>query len=63
MRLGLKLMVDAGVADLETAKKLIKTGVSKVIIGTETLQSKSFVGDAVRAFGKRTGYGELGFEG
>ena len=48
---GLKLMVDAGVADLETAKKLLEIGVSKVVIGTETLQSKSFVGDAVRVFG------------
>ena len=48
---GLKLMVDAGVADLETAKKLLDCGVSKVVIGTETLQSKSFVGEAVRLFG------------
>jgi phosphoribosylformimino-5-aminoimidazole carboxamide ribotide isomerase len=44
-------MVDAGVADLETVKKLLKTGVSKVVIGTETLQNKSFVCDAVRALG------------
>ena len=48
---GLKLMVDAGVADLETAEKLLDSGVSKVVIGTETLQSKSFVGEAVRVFG------------
>jgi phosphoribosylformimino-5-aminoimidazole carboxamide ribotide isomerase len=48
---GLKLMVDAGVADLETAKKLLDSGVSKVVIGTETLHSKSFVGEAVRLFG------------
>ena len=48
---GLKLMVDAGVADLETAEKLLDCGVSKVVIGTETLQSKSFVGEAVRLFG------------
>ena len=47
----LKLMVDAGVADIETAKKLLKTGVSKVIIGTETLQNSSFVGDVVRVLG------------
>ena len=50
---GLKLMVDAGVSDLETAEKLLDCGVSKVVIGTETLQSKSFVGEAVRAFWKR----------
>jgi phosphoribosylformimino-5-aminoimidazole carboxamide ribotide isomerase len=48
---GLKLMVDAGVADLETAEKLLDCGVSKVVIGTETLQSKSFVAEAVRLFG------------
>ncbi len=48
---GLKLMVDAGVADLETAEKLLDCGISKVVIGTETLQSKSFVGEAVRLFG------------
>lgn len=48
---GLKLMVDAGVADLETAEKLLDCGVSKVVIGTETLHSKSFVGEAVRLFG------------
>jgi phosphoribosylformimino-5-aminoimidazole carboxamide ribotide isomerase len=48
---GLKLMVDAGVFNLETAEKLLDCGVSKVIIGTETLQSKIFVGEAVRFFG------------
>ena len=48
---GFKLMVDSGVADLETAKKLLAIGVSKVVIGTETLRSKSFVGDAVSVFG------------
>ncbi|MGD0995189.1 MAG: HisA/HisF-related TIM barrel protein [Candidatus Bathyarchaeia archaeon] len=46
----LKLMVDAGVSDLGTAEKLLDCGVSKVVIGTETLQSKSFVGEAVRLF-------------
>lgn len=48
---GLKLMVDAGVTGIERARKLLDTGVSKLIIGTETLQSKSFVGEAVRLFG------------
>jgi phosphoribosylformimino-5-aminoimidazole carboxamide ribotide isomerase len=48
---GLELMVDAGVADLETARKLLHSGVSKVIIGTETLNTKSFVGEAVTLFG------------
>jgi len=45
---GLKLMVDAGVTNLETAEKLIKTGVSEVVIGTETLQTKDFVHEAIK---------------
>ena len=48
---GLKLMVDAGVADLETVRKLLECGVADVVIGTETLPSKSFVGEAVKLFG------------
>ena len=48
---GLKLMVDAGITGIETGEKLLDSGVSKVIIGTETLLGKSFVGEAVRLFG------------
>ena len=48
---GIKLMVDAGVTSFERAQKLFDSGVSKLIIGTETLQTKSFVSDAVRLFG------------
>jgi phosphoribosylformimino-5-aminoimidazole carboxamide ribotide isomerase len=47
----MKLMVDAGVTNIERAQKLLDSGVSKLIIGTETLQKKSFVSDAVRLFG------------
>jgi HisA/HisF family protein len=47
----LKLMVDAGVKSIERAQKLLDSGVSKLIIGTETLQKKSFVAEAVRLFG------------
>jgi phosphoribosylformimino-5-aminoimidazole carboxamide ribotide isomerase len=47
----IKLMVDAGVTNIERAQKLLGSGVSKIIIGTETLQKKSFVSDAVRLFG------------
>jgi phosphoribosylformimino-5-aminoimidazole carboxamide ribotide isomerase len=50
---GLKLMVDAGVTDIKKAQKLLDSGVSKLIIGTETLQEKSFVGDAVGIFGSK----------
>ncbi len=48
---GLKLMVDAGVTSMERAKSLLENGVSKLVIGTETLQKKSFVAEAVAAFG------------
>ncbi|HYA77105.1 MAG TPA: HisA/HisF-related TIM barrel protein, partial [Verrucomicrobiae bacterium] len=46
----LKLMVDAGVTDLETVGNLLDCGVSKVIVGTETLSSKNFVNEAVGLF-------------
>jgi len=50
---GLKLMVDAGTADLEKAEKLLDSGVSRVVIGTETLRCKSFVGEAVMSLGNK----------
>ena len=49
---GLKMIVDAGAADLERAEKLIDNGVSRVVIGTETLQKKSFVSDAIWVLGR-----------
>ncbi len=48
---GLKLMVDAGITSIPRAKKLLDIGISKLIIGTETLQSKKFVEQAVEIFG------------
>jgi phosphoribosylformimino-5-aminoimidazole carboxamide ribotide isomerase len=48
---GLKLDVDAGVTSIERANQLIGSRVTKLIIGTETLQKKSFVGEAVALFG------------
>jgi phosphoribosylformimino-5-aminoimidazole carboxamide ribotide isomerase len=47
----LKLMVDAGVAEIEGAKELIANQVSKVVIGTETLRNIDFVEEAVRILG------------
>jgi len=49
---GLSLMVDAGIADLEKTEELLDSHVSKVIIGTETLPSMDFIGEAVAALGK-----------
>jgi phosphoribosylformimino-5-aminoimidazole carboxamide ribotide isomerase len=48
---GLELMVDAGITSLKTAEEMLDSGVSKVIIGTETLPSASFVAEAVASFG------------
>jgi phosphoribosylformimino-5-aminoimidazole carboxamide ribotide isomerase len=47
----LKLMVDAGITSIPRAKTLFDIGISKLIIGTETLQSKKFVEQAVEIFG------------
>ena len=48
---GLKLMVDAGITSILRAKKLLGIGIPKLIIGTETLESKKFVEQAVEIFG------------
>jgi len=47
---GLELMVDAGVANIEQAEKVLESHASKVIIGTETLRSTNFVATAVETF-------------
>jgi phosphoribosylformimino-5-aminoimidazole carboxamide ribotide isomerase len=46
------LMVDAGISDLEKARKVLENEVSKIIIGTETLEKLDFVKEAVKLFGK-----------
>ena len=48
---GLHLMIDAGITNLERAQKLVDAGVFKIVIGTETLQNKNFIAEAVKAFG------------
>jgi phosphoribosylformimino-5-aminoimidazole carboxamide ribotide isomerase len=48
---GLELMVDAGVANIEKAERVLESHVSKVVVGTETLRSMDFVLAAVEAFG------------
>lgn len=47
----LLLMVDAGVNCVKFAEKLLKCGVSRVVLGTETLQKKEFVAESIRLFG------------
>jgi phosphoribosylformimino-5-aminoimidazole carboxamide ribotide isomerase len=48
----LDLMVDAGIADITKARNVMETGVSKIVVGSETLRSLGFVRQAVRAFGE-----------
>jgi phosphoribosylformimino-5-aminoimidazole carboxamide ribotide isomerase len=48
---GLSLMVDAGVTNLDRAQRLFESGAAKLVVGTETLQSKNFVSQAIRRFG------------
>jgi len=48
---GLSLMVDAGIADMKRAVEVLSAGASEIVVGTETLRSLEFVGQAVDAFG------------
>jgi len=49
----LRLMVDAGVNDLKKASQVIQQGASKVIIGTETLNSINFIAEAIDTLGTK----------
>ena len=49
--LGLSLMVDAGVSSFDGVEALFRQGVCKVILGTESLLNRGFVGEAVERFG------------
>ena len=51
VQMGFNLIVDAGVTDIQTVKKLLTCGVSKVIVGTETLPNKMFLQDIVKQVG------------
>jgi len=49
---GLDLMVDAGIADIARAEEVLATEVSKIVVGSETLDSLDFLDQAVKAFGE-----------
>jgi len=49
--MGLKLMVDAGVCGQEQAKELLQCGVTRVIVGTETLPSLSHLSLLLQSLG------------
>ncbi len=51
---GLKLMVDTGVADVESSQTILRHGASEVIIGTETLTDMKFVEQAVHLLGSQS---------
>lgn len=46
------MMVDAGISDKEKAEKMLEAGVSKMVIGTETLNDLTFVNESIKSFGK-----------
>ena len=48
----LDLMVDAGTSDIIKAEKVLKTNVSKIVIGSETLKSLDFVSQAISVIGE-----------
>lgn len=48
----LELMVDAGTADIVKAKKVLESGIKKIIIGSETLGDFDFLNRAVEVFGE-----------
>lgn len=48
---GLRLIADAGVSDIEKARRLMRCGASNVVVGTETLTNINFVEEVVRSQG------------
>jgi len=50
-RTSLELMVDAGISDVDKASKVLNSGASKIVIGTETMGNLGFVEEAVKMFG------------
>ncbi len=47
------LMIDAGISDIDKADKVLKAGVSKIVVGTETLSDLAFVNQSVKSFGEQ----------
>jgi phosphoribosylformimino-5-aminoimidazole carboxamide ribotide isomerase len=48
----LNLMIDAGISNIKKTQKVLETGPSTIIIGSETLNSLDFVEKCVNAFGE-----------
>ena len=47
----ISLMVDAGVFNVESARKILQTGIDQAIIGTETLPSLATLHDIINCYG------------
>jgi phosphoribosylformimino-5-aminoimidazole carboxamide ribotide isomerase len=47
---GLELMIDTGISDTTKAETVLKTGVQKIVIGSETLNELDFVTQAIKDF-------------
>jgi phosphoribosylformimino-5-aminoimidazole carboxamide ribotide isomerase len=52
-QMGFTFMVDAGVTDIASVKKLQNSGVSKIIIGTETLPNTDFIKQTIQQIGTK----------
>jgi phosphoribosylformimino-5-aminoimidazole carboxamide ribotide isomerase len=50
---GLELLVDAGITSIQRAQLLMQNSVHTLIVGTETLQNKTFVAEAIKQFGSK----------
>lgn len=48
---GFQSAVDAGVTSLGRAQELFDAGISRLVIGTETLENKNFVAESILRFG------------
>ncbi|MEM4700488.1 MAG: HisA/HisF-related TIM barrel protein, partial [Candidatus Nezhaarchaeales archaeon] len=52
-KLGLRLLVDAGVSSPDAAERLVGLGVDEVVVGTETLSDLAELREVARAVGDR----------
>jgi phosphoribosylformimino-5-aminoimidazole carboxamide ribotide isomerase len=48
----LNLMVDAGISDVGRAEEVLNTKVSKIVVGSETLEGLDFLDQAIKSFGE-----------
>ena len=51
-RVRLPIQVGGGVRDMETARRLVRLGVRRIILGTSAVEAPSFIGEAVAEFGE-----------